>query len=99
MNVFGLLKQNHKKLLAKKTKFSPYNINKADFISLIQKAKRQGISSRNIESALRATGLILFNSSVIFWRLKINKKLLSASFIMTTSFLNNSLITSSVTLV
>ena len=39
VSVFGPLKQNYKKLLAEKTKFSTYNINKADFTSLIQKAE------------------------------------------------------------
>ena len=35
VSVFGPLKQNYKKLLAEKTRFSTYNIDKADFISLI----------------------------------------------------------------
>ena len=51
VGVFGPLKQNYKKLLSEKTRFTTYNIDKADFISLIQKARRQGITSRNIESA------------------------------------------------
>ncbi len=51
VSVFGLLKKNYKKLLSKKTRFSTYNIDKTDFISLIQKARRQGISSQNIQSA------------------------------------------------
>ncbi len=58
VSVFGRLKQNYKKLLSEKTCFSTYNINKTDFISRIQKARQQGISSRNIQSAWRATGLI-----------------------------------------
>ena len=43
VGVFGTLKQNYKKLLSKKTLFTNYKIDKADFISLIQKARRQGI--------------------------------------------------------
>ncbi len=35
VSVFGSLKQNYKKLFAKKTKLLTYNIDKADFISLI----------------------------------------------------------------
>lgn len=35
INKFGLLKQNYKTLLAEKTVFTMYNINKADIISLI----------------------------------------------------------------
>ena len=59
VGVFGPLKQNYKTLLAAKTRFTTYNIDKADFISLIQKARQQGITSRNIQSALRATYIIL----------------------------------------
>ena len=44
IDVFSSLKQNYKTLLAKKTRFITYNINKADFISLIQKAQQQGIT-------------------------------------------------------
>ena len=39
ISVFGSLKQNYKTLLAEKTRFTTYNINKADFVSLIQKAR------------------------------------------------------------
>ncbi len=42
VGVFGPLKQNHKTLLAEKTQFTTYNIDKADFISLIQKARQHG---------------------------------------------------------
>lgn len=45
----GTLKQNYKKLLSEKTRFTTYNIDKADFISLVQKARRQVITSRNIQ--------------------------------------------------
>ncbi len=51
VGVFGLLKQNYRTLLAEKTRFTTYNIDKADFISLIQKARQQGITTRNIQSA------------------------------------------------
>ncbi len=33
VGIFGSLKQNYKTLLAEKTRFTMYNINKADFIS------------------------------------------------------------------
>ena len=39
VSVFGPLKQNYQKLLSKKTRFSTYNIDKTDFISLIQEAR------------------------------------------------------------
>ena len=51
VGVFGPLKQNYKMLLAEKTRFTTYSIDKADFISLIQKARHQGITSRNIQLA------------------------------------------------
>ncbi len=51
VEVFGPLEQNYKTLLAEKTRFTTYNIDKADFISLIQKARQQGITIRNIQSA------------------------------------------------
>ncbi len=64
--VFYPLKQNYKKLLAEKTQFTMYNIGKADFISLIQKAQQQGITTRSIQSALRAIGFIPYNLSSVF---------------------------------
>ena len=66
VNVFNPLKQNYKIPLAKKTRFSTYNIGKANFISFIQKARRQRISSQNIESGLQTTELITFNHSLYF---------------------------------
>ncbi len=45
VGVFGLLKQNYKTLLAEKTQFTTYNIDKADFIALIQKAQQRGITT------------------------------------------------------
>ena len=66
VGVFDPLKQNYKTLLAEKTRFTTYNIDKADFISLIQKARQQGITARNIQSAWRATGLIPYNPSAVF---------------------------------
>ena len=66
VRVFGSLKQNYKTLLAKRTRFTTYNIDKADFISLKQKARQQSITSRKIQSMWRATGLILYNPSAVF---------------------------------
>ena len=74
VSVFGPLKQNYKKLLSEKTRFSTYNIDKTDFISLIQKAIRQGISSRNIQSAWRATGFIPYNPAVVFQKISVHSK-------------------------
>ena len=74
VSVFGPLKQNYKKLLSEKTRFSTYNIDKTDFISLIQKARRQDISSRNIQSAWRATGLIPYNLAAVFQKISVHSK-------------------------
>lgn len=67
--VFGPLKRNYKTLLAEKTRFTTYNIDKADFISLIQKTRQQGISIQNIRSAWQGTGLVPYNPSVVFQKL------------------------------
>lgn len=69
VGVFGPLKRNYKTLLAEKTRVTTYNLDKADFISLIQKARRRGISAQNIQSAWRATGLIPYNPSAVFRKL------------------------------
>ncbi len=72
VTAFGPLKQNYKKPFSEKAHFLTYNIDKADFILLIQKARRQGITSRNIQSAWRATGLIPYNPSVVFQKFSIH---------------------------
>ena len=80
VSVFGLLKQNYKKLLAEKTCFTTYNIDKVDFISLIQQSRQQGILSRNIQSAWRATGLIPYNLAVVFQKLSVRPQYTIISF-------------------
>ena len=90
VKVFGPWKQNYKTLLAEKTRFTTYNINKADFISLIQKARQQGITTQNIQSAWRATGLIPYNPSNVFDKISVshtdNGTLPSASTCIQTCF-------------
>ena len=66
VGVFDPLKQKYKTLLPEKTRFTIYNVDKAHFISLIQKARQQNITARNIQSAWRATGLISYNPSAVF---------------------------------
>lgn len=51
IDVFSFLKQNYKTLLTKKTQFITYNLDKANFVSLIQKTLKQGINSQNIQLA------------------------------------------------
>ncbi len=89
VGVFGPLKQNYKKLLSEKTRFSTYNVDKADFISLIQKARRQGLTSRNIQSAWRVTEFILYNPTVVFQKLSIHANDISASDIVNTRASSN----------
>ena len=84
------MKQNYLRLLAEKPRFSTYNIDKADFISLIQTARRQGITSRNIQSAWRATGLISFNPAVVFQKLSVHPDDSSAGDHASTSDTRNS---------
>ncbi len=45
VGAFCFLKQNYKTLLAHNTRFTTYNIDKADFIALIQMARQQGITA------------------------------------------------------
>ncbi len=71
IGVFGSLKQNYKKLLFEKTRFTTYNIDKTDFILLIQKARRQGITSQNIKSAWKAIKLKPYNPAVVFQELSV----------------------------
>ena len=57
-------------LLAEKLGLQPItNINKADFILLIQKVRQHGISVQNIQSAWQTTGLVPYNPSVVFQKL------------------------------
>ena len=51
-------------------RFSIYNIDKVDFLTMVQKARREGISSHNIESAWRATGLIPYHPSTVLRKLE-----------------------------
>ena len=89
VGVFGPLKQNFKKLLSDKTCFSTYNINKTDFISLIQITRRQGISSQNVQSAWRAIILIPYNLTVVFQKNLIHSKNNSISAIDNTGASSN----------
>ncbi len=92
VSVFATLKQNYKKLLYEKTCFSTYNIDKTDFISLIQKARRQSINPQNIQSAWETTGLIPYNPAVVFQNFLVYSKDNSASDINDTGASSNTLI-------
>ena len=70
VGVFGPFARSYKTHLESLTRFSTYNIDKTDFLTLVQKARKEGISSRNIESAWRATGLIPYNPSTVLKKLE-----------------------------
>ena len=55
------------------TRFNTYNIDKVDFLSIVQKARKEGISSQNIESAWRATGLIPYHPATVLKKLEIKE--------------------------
>ena len=79
VSVFNLLKENYKKLLSEKTRFLTYNIDKTDFILLIQKARQHGITFRNIQLAWRAIRLLPYNPAIVFQKLSVNRNDTSAS--------------------
>ena len=65
--------------MAKKTHFLTYDIDKADFISLIQKARQNNITSRNIQLVWQAIGLISYNQVMVFQKLSVYEKNILAS--------------------
>lgn len=71
VSVFGLLKQNCKKLLGKKTHLTTYHIDKVGFIPLIKRTKWQKIFFQIIQFTLQAIGLIPCNPASVFQKLSI----------------------------
>ena len=51
VGIFSLLAQSYKKHLEALTRISTYSIDKVDFFTIVQKARKKSISSQNIESA------------------------------------------------
>lgn len=70
VGVFGPLAHSYKKHLESFTRFTTYNIDKVDFLNLVQKARKEAISEKNIESAWRATGLIPFHPGIVLGKLE-----------------------------
>ena len=56
------------------TQFSTYNINKRDFLTIVQEARKESISSKNIESAWKTTGLISYNPGTVLKKLESKAK-------------------------
>ena len=69
VGVFGPLVCSYKIHLESFTRFSTYSIDKTDFFTIVQKAKRENMSSRNIESAWKTTSLMPYNPSVVLRKL------------------------------
>ena len=79
IGVFSPLAQSYKKHLQEMTRFTTYNIDKVDYLTMVQKARKEGISSQNIESAWRATGLMPHNLTIVLKRLEAREKYNSTS--------------------
>ena len=84
VGVFSPLAHSYKKYLESLTRFTMYNINKVDFLTIVQKARKEGISSKNIESAWRATGLIPYNPATVIKNLKPKRKQAPVTALVTT---------------
>lgn len=69
VGVFSLLASSYKKHLESLTRFSTYNIDKVNFLTIVQKARKEAILIKNIQSAWRATGLIPFNPFAVLGKL------------------------------
>ncbi len=65
VGVFGPLKPSYKTLLAEKTRFTTYNIDKVFFIFIDTNPRQKSIMTRNIQSVWQVTGLIPYNSSTV----------------------------------
>ena len=79
VGVFGPLARSYKTHIESLTRFSTYNIDKTDFLTIVQKARKDGISSKNVESAWRATGLMPYNPFMVLKKLEAKgKRTLSA---------------------
>ncbi len=55
IEVFSLLKHNYKMLLAQKIQFTTLNIDKTDFIILIQNLQQKVIIAQNTQLVMQAT--------------------------------------------
>lgn len=74
VGVFSPLAHSYKTHLEAVTRFSTYNIDKVDFLTIVQKARNEGMTDKNIESAWRATGLIPFNPATVYRKLEAKGK-------------------------
>ena len=66
---FGPLAYHYKKELELVTRFNTVNVDKVDFLQIVQKARKLAYTSKNIQTAWKATGLIPFNLAYILEKL------------------------------
>ncbi len=83
------VKANYKKQLAKKTSFTTYNIDKIDFISLMNQARRYKILFQNVQSAFWAISLIPCNPTFVIQKFSIGFNHTAADLITSTSNISN----------
>ena len=69
VSCFGPLAYHYKKELELVTRFNTVNVNKVDFLQIIQKARKLAYTSKNIQTAWKATGLIPFNPAHVLEKL------------------------------
>ena len=58
---FGPLSKAYKQLVSSRSRYGAVNVSKVEFLNLIQVARKQAMSTTNILSAWRGTGLVPYN--------------------------------------
>ena len=61
VGVFGPLSKAYKQLVSSRSRYGAVNVSKVEFLNLIQVARKQAMSTTNILSAWRGTGLVPYN--------------------------------------
>lgn len=69
VGVFEPLTTGYKQGLKKFTKFTTFNVDKTDFIEILMQARKETISSKNIQTVWKTTGFISFNPSKVISKL------------------------------
>ena len=83
IGVFGPLARSYKAHLESLIRFSTYNVDKTNFLTIVRRPRKDGMSSKNIESAWRTTGLIPYNPSTVLKKLTAKKKQVSSPLVTT----------------
>ena len=69
VGVFGPLGKAYKQLVSSRSRYGAVNVSKVEFLNLIQVARKQAMSTTNILSAWRGTGLVPYNPQHIIDKL------------------------------